>query len=150
MVASARLRVRYAETDCMKVVYYSNYLVYFEVGRVEYLRQQGRPIGEIDRAIHMPVVEAHVRFVRPARLDDLLEVRCWVSQRKRASFRFDYEILSEGGDTVATGWTVHACWDPATGRLVPLPPWLRELLPVVDPRAGRAVYNQAAPSRRGS
>jgi acyl-CoA thioester hydrolase len=151
MVASARVRVRYAETDCMKVVYYSNYLVYFEVGRVEYLRRQGRPISAVDREVHMPVVEAHVRFLRPARLDDLLEVRCWVSERKRASFRFDYEILGEGGDPVATGWTVHACWDPATGRLVPLPPWLRDILPVVDPRAEPAVYNRpSAPARGGA
>src|SRR3970282_1746115 len=103
MIASTSLRVRYKDTDCMKVVYYGNYLTYFEVGRVEFLRQQGMPISGGDHEIHIPGVEAPVRSVRPARLDDLLEVRCWVSERKRASFRFAYEILNEAGEPVATG-----------------------------------------------
>ena len=79
----------------MKVVYYGNYLTYFEVGRVEFLRQQGLPMSEVDQKVHLPVVEATVRYVRPARLDDLLDVRCWVSERRRASFRFGYEIRNE-------------------------------------------------------
>jgi len=108
MIASTSLRVRYKDTDCMKVVYYGNYLTYFEVGRVEFLRQQGMPISEVDQKIHMPVVEATVRYVRPARLDDLLEVRCWVSERKRASFRFAYEILNAAGEPVATGSPIAA------------------------------------------
>jgi len=131
MIASTTLRVRYKDTDCMKVVYYGNYLTYFEVGRVEFLRQQGMPISEVDQKIHMPVVEATVRYVRPARLDDLLEVRCWVSERKRASFRFAYEILNAAGEPVATGSTLHACWDAATGRMIALPPWLRAITPTV-------------------
>jgi len=131
MIASTSLRVRYKDTDCMKVVYYGNYLTYFEVGRVEFLRQQGMPISEVDQKIHMPVVEATVRYVRPARLDDLLEVRCWVSERKRASFRFAYEILNEAGEPVATGSPLHACWDAATGRMIALPPWLRAITPTV-------------------
>jgi acyl-CoA thioester hydrolase len=97
VIASAKIRVRYQETDCMKVVYYGNYLTYFEVGRVEFLRQQGLPMSEVDQKVHLPVVEATVRYVRPARLDDLLDVRCWVSERRRASFRFGYEICNEGG-----------------------------------------------------
>jgi acyl-CoA thioester hydrolase len=129
--ASTTLRVRYQETDCMKVVYYGNYLTYFEVGRVEFLRQQGFPMSEVDQKVHLPVVEATVRYTKPARLDDLLEVRCWVSERKRASFRFGYEILNEAGETVATGSTLHACWDPATGKMVALPPWLQAIMPVV-------------------
>jgi len=116
----------------MQVVYYGNYLTYFEVGRVEFLRQQGLPISDVDQKVHLPVVEAVVRYVRPARLDDLLEVRCWVSERKRASFRFAYEIVSEDGETVATGATLHACLDPATSKMIPMPPWLREIMPVVQ------------------
>jgi acyl-CoA thioester hydrolase len=132
MIASTRIRVRYKDTDCMKVVYYGNYLTYFEVGRVEYLRQAGMAMSEVDRKIHMPVVEALVRYVRPARLDDLLEVRCWISERRRASFRFAYDLRSEGGESVATGYTLHACWDPATSRMIALPPWLQALMPVID------------------
>lgn len=131
MIASTTLRVRYKDTDCMKVVYYGNYLTYFEVGRVEFLRQQGTPISEVDQKIHMPVVEAAVRYARPARLDELLEVRCWVSERKRASFRFAYEIVNAAGETVATGSTRHACWDVATGKMIALPPWLQAITPIV-------------------
>ena len=134
MTSQTSIRVRYQETDCMKVVYYGHYLTYFEVGRVEYLRQQGLPISEIDRRLHMPVVEARVRYARPARLDDLLEIRCWISERKRASFTFGYEIVNEAGETVATGSTLHACTDPATGKMVGVPAWLGEIMPVATAR----------------
>jgi acyl-CoA thioester hydrolase len=132
MIALAKVRVRYQETDCMKVVYYGHYLTYFEVGRVEFLRQQGIPISEVDQKVHLPVVEATVRYLRPARLDDLLDVRCWVSERKRASFRFAYEILNERGQTVASGATLHACWDPATSKMIAVPDWLVAIMPVVE------------------
>ena len=126
------IRVRYAETDTMGVVYYGNYLTYFEVGRVEFLRQQGFPMSEVDQKVHLPVVEATVRYVRPARLDDLLDVRCWISERRRASFRFAYDIRNEAGESVATGFTLHACWDPATSKMIAVPPWLVAIMPVVE------------------
>jgi acyl-CoA thioester hydrolase len=119
VIASTTIRVRYKDTDCMKVVYYGNYLTYFEVGRVEFLRQQGLAMSNVDRQIHLPVVEALVRYRKPARLDDLLEVRCWVSER-RASFRFAYEICKRG-EPVATG---SAALDPATEEMVAVPSWL--------------------------
>ena len=131
MVSTSKIRVRYKDTDCMKVVYYGNYLTYFEVGRVEFLRQQGLPMSEVDRRIHMPVVEATVRYVRPARLDDLLDVSCWISERKRASFRFAYEIRNEANEVVARGMTLHACWDPATSKMIAVPSWLQAIMPVV-------------------
>ncbi|MBI2494227.1 MAG: acyl-CoA thioesterase [Candidatus Rokubacteria bacterium] len=134
IVASTKLRVRYKDTDCMKVVYYGNYLTYFEVGRVEFLRQQGFPMSEVDQKVHLPVVEAAVKYLRPARLDELLDVRCWVSERKRASFRFAYEIVNEAGAPVATGATLHACWDPATSRMIALPPWLQAITAVAPGR----------------
>jgi len=138
VIARSSIRVRYQETDCMKVVYYGHYLTYFEVGRVEYLRQQGITIADIDRRLHMPVVEARVRYVRPARLDDLLEVRCWISERKRASFTFGYEIVSEAGETIATGSTLHACTDPTTGKMVGVPAWLQAIMPVAAETPGSA------------
>ncbi len=132
------MRVRYAETDTMGVVYYANYLVYFEVGRVEFLRQNGFPMAEVDRKIHMPVVEASVRYVRAARLDDLLRVRCWIGERRRASFLFRYEIRhAETGELVATGETRHACWHPETQKMIAIPEWLGALLvPEPDPAPG--------------
>jgi len=116
----------------MSVVYYGNYLTYFEVGRVEYLRQHGLPMSTVNRRIHIPVVEAHVNYVKPARLDDLLEVTSRVSERKRASFMFSYEIRNESRDLVATGYTRHACWDPSTSRVIPIPDWLGVSMPDDD------------------
>jgi acyl-CoA thioester hydrolase len=130
-----QVRVRYKDTDCMGVVYYGNYLTYFEVGRVEFLRQHGHTIADVNGKVHMPVVEAAVRYLKPARLDDLLEVRCWVSERRRASFRFAYEIRDETGARVATGSTLHACWNPQTGRMMAVPGWLQAILPVADGEA---------------
>jgi acyl-CoA thioester hydrolase len=132
MPSVTHVRVRYKDTDTMSVAYYGNYLTYFEVGRVEYLRQHGRPISHVDKQVHLPVVEAHVRYLRPARLDDLLEVTSRVSERKRASFTFSYEIRNEAGELVATGYTRHACLDPATARMVPVPDWLRQAMPDAD------------------
>ena len=96
-VVGTWVRVRYKDTDTMQVVYYGNYLTYFEVGRVEFLRQHDLPMAAVNAKIHMPVAEAYVRYLRPARLDDLLEVRCWISEKKRATFRFDYEV-GRGGE----------------------------------------------------
>jgi len=132
MPSVTHIRVRYKDTDTMSVVYYGNYLTYFEVGRVEYLRERGLPMSQVDRRIHMPVVEAHVQFVKPARLDDLLAVTCRVSERKRASFTFSYEIRNETKDLVVSGYTRHACWDPGTSRMVPIPEWLKEIMPDAD------------------
>jgi acyl-CoA thioester hydrolase len=132
MPSVTQIRVRYKDTDTMSVVYYGNYLTYFEVARVEYLRQRDLPMSEVDKRIHMPVVEAFVKYVKPAKLDDLLEVSSRVSLRKRASFTFSYEIRNEAKELVATGFTRHACWDPATAKMIALPDWLKEIMPDAD------------------
>ncbi|HET8578843.1 MAG TPA: thioesterase family protein [Methylomirabilota bacterium] len=139
MSSVTQIRVRYKDTDTMSVVYYGNYLTYFEVGRVEYLRQAGLPMSEVNKRVHLPVVEAFVRFVKPARLDELLEVTSRVSERKRASFTFAYEIRNEAKELVASGYTLHACWDPATSKMIPIPEWLKEVMPDadLDPAPGR-------------
>jgi len=132
MPSVTQIRVRYKDTDTMSVVYYGNYLTYFEVGRVEYLRQNGLPMSLVNTRIHMPVVEAFVKYLKPAKLDDLLEVSSRVSLRKRASFTFSYEIRNEAKEIVATGFTRHACWDPATAKMIALPDWLKEIMPDAD------------------
>jgi len=136
-VAVTYVRVRYKDTDTMQVVYYGNYLTYFEVARVEFLRQHDRPISEVNTKLHMPVAEAHVKYLRPARLDDLLEVRCWISDKKRASFRFDYEVRNEDQELLASGFTRHACLDPATGRMIAIPDWLQSVMTVYNPDSVR-------------
>jgi acyl-CoA thioester hydrolase len=132
MATTTHVRVRYKDTDTMSVVYYGNYLTYFEVGRVEYLRQAGLPMAQVNQRIHMPVVEALVRYVKPARLDDLLAVMSRVSERRRASFTFCYEIRDEASELIATGHTRHACWDPQTQRMIAIPDWLKEIMPDAD------------------
>ena len=132
MPSVTRIRVRYKDTDTMSVVYYGNYLTYFEVARVEFLRDNGLPMSQVDKRIHMPVVEACVKYLKPAKLDDLLEVASRVSERKRASFTFSYEIRNEARELVATGFTRHACWDPATSKMIALPDWLKEIMPDAD------------------
>jgi len=136
-VAVTYVRVRYKDTDTMQVVYYGNYLTYFEVARVEFLRQHDRPISEVNTKLHMPVAEAHVKYLRPARLDDLLEVRCWIGEKKRASFRFDYEVRNEDQELLASGFTRHACLDPATGRMIAIPDWLQSVMTVYNPDSVR-------------
>jgi acyl-CoA thioester hydrolase len=117
----------------MKVVYYGNYLTYFEVARVEFLRQQGHPMSEVDEKVRLPVVEATVRYHKPATLDELLDARCWIAERKRASFRFGYELVNEQGERVASGDTLHACWDPTSNKMIAIPDWLVKIMPVVPP-----------------
>src|ERR1700678_3117331 len=104
------IRVRYGETDQMGVVYYGNYFTWFEVGRVELCRQLGfeykRMETEDDRFI--VVADAHCRYKRPARFDDLLLIRTKVAESQRRTIRFDYEILNQGsGELIATGDTLH-------------------------------------------
>lgn len=132
MPSVTHIRVRYKDTDTMSVVYYGNYLTYFEVARVEYLRERGLPMSDVNKRIHMPVVEAYVKYLKPARLDDLLELTSRVSERKRASFTFSYVIRSEAKELLATGFTRHACWDPVTSRMIAIPGWLKEIMPDAD------------------
>jgi acyl-CoA thioester hydrolase len=115
----------------MGIVYYANHLVYMEVGRVEYLRHHGHAMSDVDEKIRMPVVESTVKYLKPARLDDLLVVKTWVGELRRASFSFSYEITrAETGELIATGQTRHACWDPKTGKMIPVPNWLKAVLVV--------------------
>jgi len=125
---TCHIRVRYAETDAAGVVYYANYLVYFEVARVELLRALGCSVTEVEaQGLLLPAVDAHVRYVRPAHLDDLLAVGARVTRPGRASFGFTYEVRRDG-ELIAEGSTRHAAVDRVTGKAVPLPPWMRGLL----------------------
>ncbi|MCC6337898.1 MAG: acyl-CoA thioesterase [Myxococcales bacterium] len=107
----ARLRVIYGDTDQMGVVYYANYLRYFEFSRSEYFRARGGNYVELERTgFGLPVVEAHCEYRAPARYDELLVIRVHVAQLKRASIRFEYQVLRDAtGPLLATGYTLHAC-----------------------------------------
>jgi len=121
-------RVLYGDTDQMQVVYYASYLRFFEGARNEWIRAHAMTYAEIEAAgVMLPVVEAHVRYHRPARYDDLLEIATAVSA-SRVRIRFDYEVRKQGQPTVMiTGYTVHASVG-REGRPVRMPPWLVEKL----------------------
>jgi len=121
------LRVRYAETDAMGVVYYGNYLAYFEDGRVAYLQQRGIPYSEMEAAgIYMPVAEAYCKYRAPAHFEDELAVETRVGESGRARVRFDY-VVRRGQEVLAEGFTVHAARD-REGRPVRIPAeWAQKL-----------------------
>ncbi|MFZ5470511.1 MAG: acyl-CoA thioesterase [Myxococcota bacterium] len=112
-MVEARVRVIYGDTDQMGVVYYANYFRYFELARSELFRARGGSYREVERqGLMLPVVEASCSYRAPARYDDVLTVRTQVSELKRASLSFAYEIRREGESAVlCTGRTVHACID---------------------------------------
>jgi len=122
-VAEARLRVRYAETDQMHVVYHSNYVIWFEVGRVELMRSLGYTYRELEQdGYHLPVAEVRCRFKKPALYDDLIIVRARMTQLRSTLIRFGYEVLRESdGELLAEGETVHLVAGPEF-KLAPLPP----------------------------
>jgi len=109
-----QVRVRYAETDQMGVVYYANYLVWFEVGRVEHLRARGISYRDMERDddCMIAVVEARCRYKAPARYDDLVTIRTRVSRQRAAVVAFEYQAVRAGdGVLLAEGETVHVCID---------------------------------------
>jgi len=104
------VRVRYAETDQMGVVYYANFFVWFEVGRVELLRALGHSYRDMEKLddCHIVVAEASCNYKKPAVYDDLLRIRTRVLQVRRKTIRFAYEVLRDpGGVLLATGETLH-------------------------------------------
>ena len=114
--------MRYAETDQMGIVYYANYLVWFEVGRTDLLRDRGWSYREMEGVgISLPVVEAVCEYRRPARYDDELEVQTTGVMLSPVRLRFDYRVVRPvDAATVAEGHTVHASLD-RNGRPTRLP-----------------------------
>jgi len=115
-------RVIYGDTDQMGVVYYANYLRWFEQGRSEFLRQIGVPYATVERqGFHFPVVEVSCRYLQPARYDDIITIETELAAVRRAILIFEYRIARESdGALLATGSTKHACIG-RTGRLTRIP-----------------------------
>ncbi|MDQ7092711.1 thioesterase family protein [Desulfosporosinus sp. PR] len=102
-----RLRVRYAETDQMGIVYHSNYLIWFEVGRTELFREIGLPYTRFEeQGLGLAVIEASCRYRKPARYDDELEIVTEIEKITTRSVAFSYQIL-RAGSLLAQGKTVH-------------------------------------------
>jgi acyl-CoA thioester hydrolase len=124
MTSTTTLRVRYAETDQMGVVYYANYFVWFEVARAEHLRTLGWTYREMeDGGVMLPVIDASCEYLRPVRYDDEVEIRAEGSLVSPVRMSFTYEVRVIGGgrdDLAATGRTLHAAID-RNGRPCRLP-----------------------------
>jgi acyl-CoA thioester hydrolase len=121
------VRVRYAETDKMGVVYYANYFVWFEVARADLLRSLGWTYREMeDEGVALPVIEAYCEYKQPARYDDELDVTAKGSMVSKVRMTFEYEVVRKGdGAVAAVGRTVHAALDRA-GRPCRLPERIRK------------------------
>jgi acyl-CoA thioester hydrolase len=117
--AESRLRVRYAETDQMGVVYYANYLVWMEVGRVELCKTLGFDYRDMEReGILMAVVEANCRYLSPARFDDEVVVKTWVEAANMRVIKFAYEMHAAGEERkLASGFTRHLLVDRQFQRI---------------------------------
>ncbi|HUM10386.1 MAG TPA: thioesterase family protein [Myxococcaceae bacterium] len=124
----ARVRVIYGDTDQMGVVYYANYLRYFELARSEFLRAHGRSYREMEgEGFSLPVVEATCRYLAPARYEDVLLVGIEVPVVTRVTLTFRYQVVREGeSGALCTGTTVHACLGKG-GRPARLPGWVAAL-----------------------
>jgi acyl-CoA thioester hydrolase len=128
-------RVIYGDTDQMGVVYYANYLRWFESGRSELLRQIGLPYVKIEeQGFHFPVTEVSCRYAQSARYDEVVKIETELSALGRATLTFNYRVFRESDDSLlATGSTRHACIDHA-GHVSRIPKALENALGNRDQR----------------
>ena len=108
------VRVRYAETDKMGIVYYANYLIWFEIGRAEFCRARGFSYSDMEESddAFLVVAEAYCRYKRPAYYDDELLIRTHITELRRRSLRFGYEVVRlKDGQIIAEGETGHVVTD---------------------------------------
>ncbi len=121
-VAKVPIRVRYAETDAQAVVYHSNYFVYFEVGRTDWMAQTGIPYSAVEeRGFGLFIAEGHIRYLKSARYDDELIVETRLAELRTRSCTFNYRIHKDGeNETLVEGWTALVCIG-SEGKVTPLP-----------------------------
>lgn len=114
LVERTEIRVRYAETDQMGVVYHAHFLVWFEVGRVEFLRSRGIAYRDLERrGILLAVRQAECDYLRPARYDDRLILETTLAEVRRTRVRFEYRVLRDGeAEPLATGGVWIVCVGP--------------------------------------
>src|SRR5579864_624708 len=127
------VRVRFAETDAQGVAHNASYLVWFEVARVEYLREYAGGYQTLrDQGLEALVLESHCRYVVPAVFDDVLHVHARCVDLRGARFRYEYAIVRDDGMLMADGYTAHACVDSVTMKPTRVPEWLRDAIARVE------------------
>lgn len=122
--------VSYGETDAMAVVYYGNYFHWFEQARSHFLRELGYSYKDIEeKGINLPVIEAYCKYISPARFEDKISVRCGISEWRKASLTFYYEIYNRSNNDklITIGFTKHPCIN-SEGKIVPIPKWLKDMI----------------------
>jgi acyl-CoA thioester hydrolase len=124
------IRVRYADTDQMKVVYHGKYLEYFEVGRSALIRSLGMPYSELEaRGILLPVVEVYAKYHKPARYDELLSVEAIVVELPKVVLKIEYKVFREGEiESIAEGYTLHSFINTTTGKPTRAPSYFVQIL----------------------
>lgn len=117
------IRVRYADTDQMKQVYYGKFFEYFEQGRSDMLRAIGLPYSRVEEmGFFLPVIEAHAEYRRPVRYDDEIQIVVMLRERPVARIRLDYEVRrGKEEEPLATGYTIHGFVNAETGRATRAP-----------------------------
>jgi acyl-CoA thioester hydrolase len=124
-----QLRVRYSETDQMRVVYHGNYAQYFEIGRVEWLRNKGISYKWMEEnGIMLPVVSLTMNYKRPARYDELLTLKTILKSRTSVKIEFDYELYNESDELLTTGNSVLVFVDMKTGKPISPPEYIIDIL----------------------
>jgi acyl-CoA thioester hydrolase len=130
---STEIAVRFAETDSQGIAHNANYLVWFEVARVEYLAQfAGGYQSMRDRGLEAIVTESHVRYRTPARFDDRLTIHARCVDVRGARFRYEYVVERADGARVAEGWTGHAIVDGKTLTPTRVPGWLVDAIATAE------------------
>lgn len=117
-----KLIVRYFETDQMKVVYYSHYLVWFEAARRDFLKSKGFPYTKFEKmGFFLPVSEVHCKYFAPAHYEDEIIVELWIEELKKVSLKINYKVIREKNEELlASGYTIHPCINEHR-KIVPFP-----------------------------
>lgn len=124
-----QIRVRYGETDQMGVVHHGNYALYLEMGRIEWLRKMGVSYKKMEEeGIMLPVISMTLNFKKPARYDDVINVKTQLKNRPSAKIEFDYEITDEMGQIITTATVVLAFIDMKTNRPMRAPKYILNVI----------------------
>ena len=134
LVNKHKIRVRYGETDQMGYVYYGNYASYFEVGRVEWLRNFGVSYKEMeDNGIMLPVSNLNISYLKPTRYDDLITIKTTLKKIPTAKIEFDFEIFNEQNELLTKGYTSLVFIDMEKNRPTRCPKYLLDKITTLIP-----------------
>ena len=129
----SEVRVRYSETDQMGVVYHANYLPYFEIGRVEWLRSLGFSYKSMEeRGVALPIVNLNLNYRKSARYDDILTIKTAFKSQSSVKIEFDCEIRNEQNELLTTASFLLVFVDMKTGRATAAPDYIKEILERID------------------